>query len=181
MTADVRLVNLPNVLTVARLLCVPVVLVLLFWDGGQSAMTRDLAAVVFVAASITDFIDGAIARRRGQVTPFGRILDPIADKALVGGTLIGLSVLGALPWWATVVIMVREIVVTVVRFTHRAPIPVSRGGKAKTLAQTIAITMYLVVLPGVLWWSTAAAIAMGIALVLTVVTGIDYLLRALRS
>jgi CDP-diacylglycerol--glycerol-3-phosphate 3-phosphatidyltransferase len=171
--------NVPNALTLGRLLCVPLLLGLLLL--GQGPISRDLAAGVFLLASVTDFLDGRIARRRGQVTNVGRILDPIADKALVGAALIGLSILGLLPWWVTIIIMVREIAVTVVRLTHRGPLPVSPGGKVKTLVQIIAITMYLVSVPGIAWWPTAAAIMMGIALVLTVVTGLDYLRRAMWS
>jgi CDP-diacylglycerol--glycerol-3-phosphate 3-phosphatidyltransferase len=178
---DVRqgsgVINVPNALTVGRLLCVPLMLFLLLLDGGTHPIARDLAAAVFVLASVTDFLDGRLARRRGQVTQVGRILDPIADKALVGAALIGLSVLGQLAWWITIVIMVRELLVTAVRFTHQG-LAVSPGGKAKTVAQIIAITMYLISLPGIAWWPTAAAVTMAIAVVLTVVTGLDYLRRA---
>jgi CDP-diacylglycerol---glycerol-3-phosphate 3-phosphatidyltransferase len=181
-TQAVSVWNMPNALTVTRLICVPVVAVLLLADDGTNQLFRDIAAVVFVLASVTDFIDGALARRRGQVTTLGRILDPIADKALIGVALIGLSILGDVPWWVTGVIVTREVLVTWVRF-RIAPrtIPVSRGGKAKTLAQIIAIAMALVVLPGVPGWSTAAAVAMGIAVVLTVVTGVQYLAQARRA
>jgi CDP-diacylglycerol--glycerol-3-phosphate 3-phosphatidyltransferase len=174
--------NMPNALTVTRLLCVPVVAVLLLAEGGTNPLLRDLAAVVFVFASVTDFVDGALARRRGQITTFGRVLDPIADKALVGVALIGLSILGDLPWWVTGIIVIREVLVTAVRF-HISPrtIAVDRGGKAKTLVQIVAIAMYLVALPTVSWWSTAAMVMMGIAVVLTVVTGVQYLVRAYRS
>ena len=175
-----RVWNLPNVLTMGRLACVPVVFALLLVDQGDSPIARDIAAGVFVLASVTDFLDGRLARRRGQVTAVGRFLDPIADKALVGAALIGLSLVGDLPWWITIVIMAREAAVTIVRLTHHGPLPVSPGGKAKTFAQLIAITMYLVVVPGIAWWSTAAAVAMGVALVLTVVTGLDYLWRVTR-
>jgi CDP-diacylglycerol--glycerol-3-phosphate 3-phosphatidyltransferase len=178
-TIRASVVNVPNLLTIARLLCVPLLLVLLLVVQGSIA--RDIAAGVFVLASVTDFLDGRLARQRGQVTNLGRILDPIADKALVGAALVSLSVLGLLPWWVTIVIMVREIVVTVIRFTHQGPLPVSPGGKAKTVAQIIAITMFLVSVPGISWWPTAAAIMMGVAVVLTVATGVDYVRRALRS
>lgn len=176
------IVNIPNLLTVLRVLCVPLLAVLLLVDDGTRGPARDAAAIVFVLASITDLMDGAIARRYGLVTTFGKIADPIADKSLTGVALIGLSLMGDLPWWVTLVILVREIGVTVLRFwvIEHGVIPASRGGKAKTLAQTVAITMYLVDLPDVAWWPTACAIAMGIALVLTVATGADYVVRALR-
>ncbi len=170
--------NLPNALTVLRVACVP----LLAWLLTQgSAPARVAATVVFVLAAVTDLVDGAIARRYGLVTTFGKIADPIADKALTGVALIGLSMLGDLPWWVTVVVLGREIGVTVLRFwvIEHGVIPASRGGKAKTVAQTIAIAMYLAALP-VQWWSAAAVVAMGVAVVLTVVTGVDYVVRAVR-
>ena len=175
-------VNLPNALTVLRLLCVPLLIVLLARSAEPSPMARDLAAVLFVLASLTDLVDGAIARARGQVTTFGKIADPIADKALIATALIGLSALGQLPWWVTVIILGREVAVTALRFwvIEHGVIPASRGGKAKTVAQTVAITMYLVDVPPVPWWEAARAVAMGVAVALTLVTGLDYALRARR-
>lgn len=177
---DAPVVNLPNALTVLRVLCVPLLVVLLAMDGGESGPARDAAAIVFVLASITDLMDGAIARRYGLVTTFGKVADPIADKALTGVALIGLSILGELPWWVTAVILVREIGVTLLRFwvIERGVIPASRGGKAKTLAQTVAITMYLADVP-LEWWPTASAVVMAVAVVLTIATGIDYVVRAI--
>lgn len=178
---DAPIVNLPNSLTMLRVLCVPVLAILLAVDDGQLGPARDAAAIVFVLASVTDFMDGAIARRYGLVTTFGKIADPIADKALTGVALIGLSLLGDLPWWVTVVILTREVGVTLLRFwvIEHGVIPASRGGKAKTVAQTVAIAMYLLDVP-LPWWSTASAIAMGVAVVLTVATGLDYVVRAVR-
>jgi CDP-diacylglycerol--glycerol-3-phosphate 3-phosphatidyltransferase len=166
-----------NALTLLRVLCVPVLAVLLATEG----TSRDAAAILFVLASITDLIDGAVARRYGMVTTFGKIADPIADKALTGVALIGLSVLGDLAWWVTVVILVREIGVTVLRFwvIEHGVIPASRGGKAKTAVQTLAIAMYLAAVP-VAWWGTASAWVMGLAVVLSLATGVDYVVRALR-
>jgi CDP-diacylglycerol---glycerol-3-phosphate 3-phosphatidyltransferase len=174
-----RLVNLPNALTVLRLLVVPVFAVLLVADGGTSPERRYWATLFFALAIITDRYDGMIARRRGQVTEFGKLADPIADKALTGTALIGLSVLGLLPWWVTVAILVREVGVTVLRFwvIRHGVIAASRGGKAKTVLQALAIGLYILPLSGVLasarWW------VMGAALVLTIVTGVDYVYRAL--
>lgn len=169
--------NLPNALTLIRLLCVPIVGVLLFVD---QPVPRDIAAVVFLAAAITDFFDGSIARRRGITSDFGALMDPIADKALITVALVGLSILGDLPWWVTIVILVREFVVTAVRLSvvKYGVIAASRGGKVKTLAQIIAITMFLAVGPP--WWVSAAWVVMVIAVVLTLVTGVDYLVRAIR-
>lgn len=179
--SDAPLVNLPNALTILRVLCVPLLAVLLAVDDGQLGPARDAAAIVFVLASITDLMDGAIARRYGLVTTFGKVADPIADKALTGVALIGLSILGDLTWWVTAVILVREIGVTLLRFwvIDHGVIPASRGGKLKTLAQTTAITMYLVDVPWP-WWATASAWVMAVAVVLTIVTGLDYVVRAVR-
>lgn len=175
------LVNLPNALTVLRVLCVPLLAALLVVDHGARGPARDAAAIVFVLASITDLMDGAIARRYGLVTTFGKVADPIADKALTGVALIGLSIMGDLPWWVTAVILVREVGVTVLRFwvIEHGVIPASRGGKAKTLAQTVAIAMYLAEVP-VSWWPTASGWAMAVAVVLTFATGLDYVVRAVR-
>jgi CDP-diacylglycerol--glycerol-3-phosphate 3-phosphatidyltransferase len=159
---------------------VPFFLLALFTGGGTDLFWRLVAFGVFVIASITDRIDGDLARKHGLVTDFGKIADPIADKALTGSALIGLSVLGDLPWWVTIVIAVREVGVTVLRFwvIRRGVIPASRGGKAKTLMQIVAIGFYLLPLPPVLIF--VRWVTMGIALILTVVTGIDYVVRAFR-
>jgi CDP-diacylglycerol--glycerol-3-phosphate 3-phosphatidyltransferase len=174
-----RLVNLPNALTVLRLVVVPVFAVLLLSNGGADDERRYWATLVFALAIITDRYDGLIARRTGQVTEFGKLADPIADKALTGMALIGLSVLAVLPWWVTVAILVREVGVTLLRFwvIRHGVIAASRGGKAKTVVQAVAIGLYILPLTGVMadvrWW------VMGVALVLTLVTGIDYVYRAL--
>ena len=175
-----RVVNLPNALTVLRLAVVPVLAIVLLQDGGRDDSGRWWAAVLFVAAILTDWSDGMIARRTGTVTEFGKLADPIADKALTGMALIGLSILALLPWWVTVVILARELAVTLLRvwvIRQHGVIPASRGGKLKTVAQSIAIPAYLLPLSGVLasarWW------LMAVAVVLTVGTGIDYFARAI--
>ena len=172
--------NLPNALTVLRLMLVPVFAWLLLREGGDDPTSRVWAAVVFVIAGATDFVDGELARRMNLVTSFGKIVDPIADKALTGAALLGLSYLGDLPWWVTIVILVREIGVTLLRFAviKHGVIAASRGGKAKTLAQMLAILMYLLPLSG--WLVTVRTGVMAVAVVLTVVTGVDYVLRAMR-
>ncbi|HEX3591027.1 MAG TPA: CDP-diacylglycerol--glycerol-3-phosphate 3-phosphatidyltransferase [Pseudonocardiaceae bacterium] len=174
------LVNVANVLTVSRLVLVPVFLVALFAGDGHQVGWRLVATGVFAIASITDHLDGNLARSRGLVTDFGKIADPIADKALTGAALIGLSLLGQLPWWVTAVIAFREVGVTLLRFwvIRHGVIPASRGGKAKTLVQIVAIGAYLLPLPG--WFDPVRFVLMGIAVVLTVVTGIDYVIRAIR-
>ncbi len=177
--SSARLVNVPNGLTVLRLAVVPVFAVLLLSDGGMDDTRRLWATVFFGAAIITDRYDGLIARRTGQVTEFGKLADPIADKALTGTALIGLSVLALLPWWVTLSILVREVGVTLLRFwvIRHGVIAASRGGKAKTVVQALAIGLYILPLSGLLasarWWVMAAA------LVLTLATGVDYVWRAL--
>ncbi|WP_100840429.1 CDP-diacylglycerol--glycerol-3-phosphate 3-phosphatidyltransferase [Kitasatospora fiedleri] len=172
--------NIANVLTMFRLVLVPVFAALLFADGGHDPKWRALAWAAFAVAMITDVFDGALARSKGLVTDFGRIADPIADKAIMGTGLIGLSLLGDLPWWITVVILAREIGITLMRFwvIRYAVIPASRGGKVKTLAQGTAVGMYVLVLTGPL--ATARAVVMGVAVLLTLATGLDYLLQAVR-
>jgi len=175
-----HVVNIANALTLLRLLLVPVFVVLFFMDGGDSSGWRVWAFVVFAVATITDLVDGDLARSRGLVTDVGKVADPIADKALTGAALIGLSIVGDLPWWVTVVILGREIGVTALRFfvIRHGVIPASRGGKAKTLLQNVAIGLYILPLTGwaatVRWWLMAAA------LIITVVTGADYVARAVR-
>jgi CDP-diacylglycerol--glycerol-3-phosphate 3-phosphatidyltransferase len=174
-----RLMNLPNALTLLRLAVVPLFAMLLLSDGGMDDDRRGWATLFFALAIITDRYDGMIARRTNQVTEFGKLADPIADKALTGTALLGLSVLGLLPWWVTVVILVREVGVTLLRFwvIRHGVIAASRGGKAKTVLQALAIGLYILPLTGFLasarWWVMAAA------LLLTVITGIDYVYRAL--
>jgi CDP-diacylglycerol--glycerol-3-phosphate 3-phosphatidyltransferase len=177
----VPVLNLPNVLTVSRLLLVPLLLLFLFHNGGHDPTWRWLAFLVFAVAAITDRYDGHIARKRGLVTTFGKVADPIADKALTGSALIALSILGDVPVWVTVVILVREIGITVLRFAllRRHVIPASNGGKLKTLIQIFAIGLYLMPLPAVLDWFRIGMMAA--AVVLTVVTGVDYLVKAARA
>ncbi len=175
--------NLANVLTVARVLLVPVFAWALLADDGQSTGYRLVAAAVFALAAVTDRFDGWYARRTNQVTDFGKLLDPIADKLLIGTALVLLSVLDELPWWVTVVILVRELGITVMRFflLRYVVLPASRGGKLKTVLQSAAIGLYalpLFAMPQAV--EVLAAVAMGAALVVTVVTGLDYVRTALR-
>ncbi|MGH8894066.1 MAG: CDP-diacylglycerol--glycerol-3-phosphate 3-phosphatidyltransferase [Actinomycetes bacterium] len=171
--------NVANGLTVLRLVLVPVFLTVLLHDEGTDPVWRVLAFVAFAVASVTDRVDGELARRRGIVTDFGKIADPIADKALVGAALIGLSALGELPWWVTAVVLAREVAVTALRLVviRHGVMPASRGGKVKTLLQSVAIG--LLVLPTEGWVNTAALSVMAVAVVVTVATGVDYVLRAM--
>ncbi|MEU6150355.1 CDP-diacylglycerol--glycerol-3-phosphate 3-phosphatidyltransferase [Actinosynnema sp. NPDC047251] len=176
----VPVLNIANVLTMSRLVLVPVFLHLLFAEDGRDQAWRLAAFAVFAIASVTDHVDGNLARKHGLITDFGKIADPIADKALTGAALVGLSLLGELPWWITVVIAVRELGVTLLRFwvIRHGVIPASRGGKAKTLVQIFAIGLYLLPLPDAL--HAVAVISMYAAVVLTVVTGVDYVIRAFK-
>jgi CDP-diacylglycerol--glycerol-3-phosphate 3-phosphatidyltransferase len=176
--------NVPNLLTGLRLVLVPVFLLFLFAGDGHETGSRIAAFAVFALAVITDRIDGSLARSYGAVSEFGKLADPIADKMLMGAALIGLSILGDLPWWVTIVILVREIGVTVLRFAviKRGVIPASRGGKLKTLVQAIAIGLFILPLHN--WppvWQTVAWAVMWVAIVLTIVTGVDYVVSAVRG
>ncbi|OLT45060.1 CDP-diacylglycerol--glycerol-3-phosphate 3-phosphatidyltransferase [Serinicoccus sp. CNJ-927] len=170
--------NLPNALTVLRILLVPLFGWLLLAEGGEDVGLRWWALVVFLVAIGTDWVDGHLARKHGLITAFGKLMDPIADKALIGMALIGLSLLALLPWWVTVVILVREVGITLMRFVviRRGVIPASRGGKLKTVLQAIGIAVVLAPLGGVL--DTLGLWVMYAAAVVTVVTGIDYVRQA---
>jgi CDP-diacylglycerol--glycerol-3-phosphate 3-phosphatidyltransferase len=178
-TSGSQLLNVPNALTMLRLVLVIPFGILLFGYGDQPG-ARAAAAMIFVIASLTDYFDGALARKHNLVTTFGKIADPLADKALTGVALIGLSYLGDLPWWVTIVILAREIGVTILRFwvIRHGVIAASRGGKAKTATQLLAILLYLLPFTGFL--ATFRIWVMGLALVLAIVTGIDYFIRALK-
>ena len=173
-----RLLNVANLLTMVRLALVPGFVLLLVHGDGHDPAWRSVAWAAFAIAMITDLFDGELARRYGLVTDFGKIADPIADKAIMGAALIGLSGLGDLPWWVTVVILVRELGITLLRFwvIRHGVIPASRGGKLKTLTQGVAVGMYILVLTGPL--ATARAWFMAAAVILTVVTGFDYVRQA---
>lgn len=185
------LLNIANVLTMLRIALVPVFVVLLYLDAdgtltqpeATNGTWRWVAAVVFLAAMITDKIDGDLARSRGLITDFGKIADPIADKLLIGAGLVMLSLLGELPWWITVLILVRELGITVLRFImlRTQVMPASRGGKLKTVLQSAGLQLMLlplVVIAG--WLADAAFWIMVAALVVTVVTGIDYVINAVK-
>ncbi|GAA2305102.1 hypothetical protein GCM10010234_55500 [Streptomyces hawaiiensis] len=171
--------NIANLLTMLRLVLVPAFVALMLADGGYDPAWRAFAWAAFAIAMITDLFDGHLARTYNLVTDFGKIADPIADKAIMGAALICLSALGDLPWWVTGVILGRELGITLLRFLviRYGVIPASRGGKLKTLTQGVAVGMYVLALTGWLatlrWWVMAAAV------VLTVVTGLDYVKQAI--
>lgn len=170
--------NIANVLTMLRLLLVPGFVALMFAGGGHDPAWRSLAWAAFTIAMITDLFDGELARRRNLVTDFGKIADPIADKAIMGAALICLSALSDLPWWVTAVILGRELGITLLRFwvIRHGVIAASRGGKLKTLTQGVAVGMYILAITGTLatlrWW------VMAVAVVLTVGSGLDYVRQA---
>ncbi|WP_347353689.1 CDP-diacylglycerol--glycerol-3-phosphate 3-phosphatidyltransferase [Intrasporangium sp.] len=177
--------NLPNALTLVRVLLVPVYGVLLLDSDGTDAWTRAWACLVFVLAAVTDGIDGRLARSRGQITNFGKVADPIADKALMGMAFIGLSLLGEIWWWVTIVMLAREVGVTVLRFVviRYGVMPAGRGGKLKTILQTVslgALTFPLWVLPMAPVWRLLADVVLGAALVAAVASGVDYVFKAVR-
>lgn len=175
--------NLANMLTVLRIALVPFFAWALLADGGHSTSGRLIATAIFVVAAATDRMDGWLARRSGQITDVGKLLDPIADKLLIGTALVLLSWLGDLPWWVTIVILVREIGITVLRFflLRYVVLPASRGGKLKTVLQSVAIGLYLLPLDVLPEWITWAAIAfMAAAVVVTVVTGVEYVRAAVQ-
>jgi len=176
--------NLANGLTVLRVLLVPVFGVLLLADDGTDAAYRWWAFLIFAVAMMTDRIDGDIARSRGMVTNFGKVSDPIADKALVTMAVVGLSMIADVPWWATTVVLVREWGVTAVRFwvIRHGVMAAGRGGKLKTLLQALALGFLIMPrwtmpLPGL--WDALAWTLFWVAVVVTVVTGVDYVAQAL--
>ncbi|CCH76279.1 putative CDP-diacylglycerol--glycerol-3-phosphate 3-phosphatidyl-transferase 2 [Nostocoides japonicum T1-X7] len=177
--------NIANALTILRLVLVPVFGWFLLAEGGDRAGYRYAAAGIFFVAMVTDFVDGDLARSRNLVTDFGKVVDPIADKALMTMALAGLSSIGEVPWWITVVFLIREWGITALRFVviRHGVLPASRGGKVKTLLQALAL--WLFVLPLWTWpagsaWRTGAWVVLLAALVVTVVTGLDYVGRAMR-
>jgi CDP-diacylglycerol--glycerol-3-phosphate 3-phosphatidyltransferase/cardiolipin synthase len=182
-----RIWNLPNILTMLRIALVPFFVWFLVADApgltAQNGPWRWAAVVAFAVAIYTDKLDGDIARSRGLVTDFGKIADPIADKLLIGSALVMLSLLGELPWWVTVLILVREWGVTALRFfvIRYGVIPASRGGKLKTVVQTAAIFLYVMPLAAIAPWLGFVAFAvMMAALAITVWTGGEYVIEALK-
>ena len=175
--------NLPNILTMFRIVLVPVFVWFMIADASRQGPLRWLALLAFVVAMYTDQLDGQIARRRNLITNFGKIADPIADKLLTGAALVLLSALGELPWWITIVILVREWGITALRFVviRYGVMPASSGGKLKTVLQTIALFLYLLPLRDTVPALPVVAFAVMLAAVaITVVTGVDYVVKAIR-
>ena len=177
--------NIANIVTVIRILLAPVFIWLLLADDGHDGWLRWVAAALFVVAILTDSVDGFLARGRNLVTDAGKILDPIADKVLVGGALVALSILGEVWWWVTALILVREVGITVYRFVviRSRVVPADLLGKIKTWVQSVAVTLALLPLDRVVggWYAWVVWILLGAALVLTLVSGASYLVAASRA
>jgi CDP-diacylglycerol--glycerol-3-phosphate 3-phosphatidyltransferase len=181
--------NLPNALTALRIVMVPFFGWALLVDGGDSIGWRVVAWVIFVLAMITDKVDGDLARKHNLVTNFGKIADPIADKALTGMAFVGLSIVGELWWWVTILVLVREWGITLLRLwvIRHGVMAAGRGGKLKTVLQTVALGFFI--MPVKLLaddWGTAGSLLWGLAVLLlaaavaiTVLTGVDYVVKAL--
>jgi CDP-diacylglycerol--glycerol-3-phosphate 3-phosphatidyltransferase/cardiolipin synthase len=175
--------NLPNILTMLRIVLVPFFVWFLLADNSQHGIWRWTAVVAFAVAIYTDKLDGDIARSRNLVTNFGKIADPIADKLLIGSALVLLSALGELPWWITILILVREWGITALRFfvIRYGVMPASRGGKLKTVIQTVAIFLYILPLNSFAPWLVSVAFwVMIVALAITVWTGAEYVIEAAK-
>jgi len=181
MSTGPRTVNLPNSLTVLRLLALPFCAYALFKNGGNDSTWRIIAWCGFFCVGLTDLMDGKLARARNQVTSFGTFLDPVADKAAIGTAMIGLSIQGRLWWWATIVILFREVAVTVLRLAviRGGVIPASKGGKLKTLMQGFGIGFYVLPLPH--WLELPRNIFMAATVIITLITGYDYFSKAIKK
>lgn len=177
--------QLPNAITIVRILCAPVFLWLLLADGGDGGALRWWAAALFIVAIATDGIDGYLARRYEIVTDLGKLLDPIADKALTGCAFVGLSILWELPWWITIVVLVREVGITIYRFAVVSDHVLAAAwmGKLKTVAQAVALSLALLPLAPIVgeWIHVVNTITMTIAVILTVASGIDYIVSEIRG
>ncbi len=171
--------NLPNFLTVLRIIAVPFCAYALFKNGGDERHWQLIAWCGFFAVGLTDFFDGRIARSRKQITSFGAFLDPVADKIAIGTAMIGLSILGKLWWSVTIIILVREIAVTLLRLLviKDGVIPASKGGKLKTLFQGFGIGFYILPLPHYL--HLPRDLFMAVAVILTLTSGYDYFKKVL--
>ncbi len=173
--------NIPNAISLARIALVPVFVFLMLIASDQNSLERWLAIVVFVLAISTDGLDGAIARRTDKVTNLGKILDPIADKALIGGSLLTLSYLGEIDWWITVLILARELAVTLYRvgLVKTKVIAATFAGKLKTIFQGVAIGAVLA--PFELWvpaWSFVEEGLLFVALASTLISGLQFFVAA---
>lgn len=173
--------NLPNALTIARILALPFCAWALSKNGGDDPTWQVIAWCMFCVVGMTDVLDGRIARKRNQISSFGILLDPIADKAFIATALIGLSILEKMPWWVTIVILTREVGITILRFAviKRGIIAASKGGKIKSLLQNFSVGFYMLPLPESLY--TPRDILLGVAIILTVTSGYQYIRDVIKS
>ena len=180
-----KMFNLPNSITALRILLVPVFIWLLINSTPSLSSTgRWVSLAVFVLAISTDGLDGFIARRRGLITNLGIILDPIADKALIGGALVTLSVLGVVEWWVTALLLVRELGITFYRFAviRKRIVAASGGGKLKTVLQSVTVGLLIAPLTHVWprWYETLTTGLLYVTLLVTIYTGLQYLVAATK-
>ncbi len=177
--------QLPNTITIVRIFCAPVFLWMLLADNGADGALRWWAAALFIVAIATDGIDGWIARKYEIVTDLGKLLDPIADKVLTGFAFIGLSILLELPWWITIVVLIREVGITVHRLMVASTHVVAAAwmGKLKTMAQAVALSLALLPLWTLVgdWIFWVNGVTMTIAVALTIASGIDYVITEIRG
>ena len=173
--------NLPNSLTIFRILALPFCAYALFKNGGEDDKWRIIAFILFFIVGLSDILDGRLARSRNQITEFGKLLDPIADKAMLATATVGASTLGLLSWRVTGIFLIREVAVTVLRFAviKKGVIPASKGGKLKTFFQNFGVGFYILPLPSFL--NTPRDLFMAIAIYLTIFTGVDYFRKALNK
>jgi len=165
----------PNTLTLTRILLIPSGVYTLFYDGGDNSTYQIISYAIFFTLGMTDIVDGRWARRSNRITALGTFLDPVADKALIGAAMISLSILDRFPWWITILILTREIGITLFRLIviKDGVIPASRGGKIKTLTQNFGVGFFILPLPASLDWFKFGFI--GVAIVLTITSAFDYL------
>ena len=176
-----RDINLPNALTIFRILALPFCAYALFKNGGEDDSWRIIAFTLFFIVGLSDILDGKIARSRNQITEFGKLLDPIADKAMLATASIGASILGMLSWWVTAIFLIREVAVTILRFAviKKGVIPASKGAKVKTFFQSFGVGFYILPLPSYL--NLPRDIFMAVAIYLTISTGVTYFRKALKK
>jgi CDP-diacylglycerol--glycerol-3-phosphate 3-phosphatidyltransferase len=170
----------PNFITVARLLFVPVGAYTLFKNGGNDPLWQYISWIVFFILGMSDVLDGNLARSRNSITEFGKFLDPVADKVMIGTAMISLSILNRLPWWITIVILVREIGITIFRLAviKRGVIAANKGGKIKSTFQNFGVGFYVLPLNEGLYWFRDGF--MLIAVILTIATGFYYVQSAFK-
>jgi CDP-diacylglycerol--glycerol-3-phosphate 3-phosphatidyltransferase len=177
----VKDLNLPNALTIFRILALPFCAYALFKNGGEDDSWRIIAFTLFFIVGLSDILDGKIARSRNQITEFGKLLDPIADKAMLATASIGASILGMLSWWVTAIFLIREVAVTILRFAviKNGVIPASKGAKLKTFFQSFGVGFYILPLPSYL--NIPRDLFMAVAIYLTITTGVDYFRKVFRK